>query len=163
MRLNYFGRPRDVEPLRELYLRHEQKHHDRRQAVTPFAGPIGCAPEAPQLPGLPAERGAQAVHHKQRGPALPRHEPKQPEAVLREGARADPPAVGSLPRCVLGRDREKAPAPAPDHSTVIKGADDLRRFGVDQARGVELLVRVVLVAPAVGELLPEPGARHLPA
>jgi hypothetical protein len=46
---------------------------------------------------------------------------------------------------------------------LIERADDLGRLGVDQASGVELLVRVVLVAPAVGEPLPEPGARNLPA
>jgi hypothetical protein len=34
---------------------------------------------------------------------------------------------------------------------------------VNQARGVELPVRVVLVAPAVGEPLSQAGARDLPA
>ena len=39
-----------------------------------------------------------------------------------------------------------------------------RRPGpITASRGIELLVRVVLVAPAVGEPLAEPGARDLPA
>jgi hypothetical protein len=83
--------------------------------------------------------------------------------VLREGARPDPLAVGSFLRCVLGRDREKAAAPTPDHRAFVESTDDLRGLGIDQARGVELPVRVVLVAPAVGEPLAEPGARHLTA
>jgi hypothetical protein len=38
-----------------------------------------------------------------------------------------------------------------------------RRPGpITASRGVELLVRVVLVPPAVGEPLAEPGARNLP-
>ena len=83
--------------------------------------------------------------------------------VLREGARADPPAVGSLPRRVVGRDRQEAPTLAPDQRALIERADDLRRLGVDQAGRVKLLVRVVPVPPAVGEPLAEPGPRHLPA
>ena len=67
------------------------------------------------------------------------------------------------PRRVLCRDRKKAPAPGPDHRALVERADDLRRFGIDQARRIELLVRVVLVPPAVGEPLPEPGARDLAA
>jgi hypothetical protein len=43
-----------------------------------------------------------------------------------------------------------------------EGMDHLRAF-VDQARRVELLVRVGPVAPAVGEPLAEPGARDLAA
>jgi hypothetical protein len=58
---------------------------------------------------------------------------------------------------------KKAPALAPDFCALVRGTNDLRRLGVDQARGVELLVRVVLVAPAVGEPLTEPGAADLPA
>jgi hypothetical protein len=42
-------------------------------------------------------------------------------------------------------------------------ADHLRRLGVDQARGIDLPVRVVPVTPAVGEPLPKPGARDLAA
>ena len=39
-----------------------------------------------------------------------------------------------------------------------------RRPGpITASRGVELLVRIVLVAPAVGQSLAEPGARHLTA
>ena len=83
--------------------------------------------------------------------------------VLQERARADPLAIGALRGRVLGRDREKAPAPAPDHRARIERPDDLRRLRVDQARGIQLLVREVLVAPAVGEPLAEPGAGHLPA
>jgi hypothetical protein len=60
-------------------------------------------------------------------------------------------------------DREEAAALAPDHRTLVKGTDNLRRRGVDQACGVQLLVPVVLVAPTVGEPLPEPGARDLAA
>ena len=75
------------------------------------------------------------------GPLCRGHEPQRPEAVLRERARADPLAVGSLPRRVLSRDRKKAPAPTPDHRALVERADDLRCLGVDQARGVELLVR----------------------
>src|SRR5688500_13417898 len=81
--------------------------------------------------------------------------------MLRESARADSLAIGSLLRRVLGRDREKASAPAPDQRALVESADDLRRLGVDQARRVELLVRVVSFAPAVGEALPEPRAHHL--
>jgi hypothetical protein len=92
-----------------------------------------------------------------------RHEPERSETVLREGARADSPAVGALPRRVLGRDREEASSLAPNDRTLVERSDDLRRFGVDQARGVELLVRAVLVAPADGEPLAEPGASDLPA
>ena len=70
---------------------------------------------------------------------------------------------GPLFPCVLGRDREKAPAPAPDHRALNERADDLQRLGVDEACGVDLLVRVVPVAPTVGEPLAEPGAPDLPA
>jgi hypothetical protein len=83
--------------------------------------------------------------------------------MLREGARTDSLAINASPRRVPGRDREKASARAPNNGALIESADDLRRFGVDQARSVELLVRVVLVAPAVGEPLPEPGAGYLTA
>jgi hypothetical protein len=83
--------------------------------------------------------------------------------MLRKRARADPLAAGALPRRVLGRDREKAAAPAPDHCALIEPADDLRRPAVDQARGVELLVWVVLVAPAVRKPLTESDATYLPA
>jgi hypothetical protein len=81
--------------------------------------------------------------------------------VLREGARTDSAAIGALPGCVLGRDREKAPTPAPDHRALIKRPDDLRRLRVHQARAVELPVRVVPVAPGVGQSLAEPGASNL--
>ena len=83
--------------------------------------------------------------------------------MLRKGARTDPPAVGSAPRRVFGRDRKEAPTLAPDHRTLVERANDLRRFGVDQTRRIELPVRVVLVPPAVGEPLAEPGARDLAA
>jgi Phage major capsid protein E len=59
------GRPRDVEPLRQLHLRHEHEHHDRAQILAAAPRPLGSAPEASQLPGLPAERCSQSVHHKQ--------------------------------------------------------------------------------------------------
>jgi hypothetical protein len=39
-------RPRHLEPLRQVHLRHEQEHHDCGQAVAAAQGPIGCAPEA---------------------------------------------------------------------------------------------------------------------
>jgi hypothetical protein len=55
------AKPADVEPLRQFDLRHEQEHYDRGQTLAPFSGPIGCAPEASQLPALPAERSSQAV------------------------------------------------------------------------------------------------------
>ena len=100
-------------------------------------------------PGLAAERGAQAIHDQERWAAPPRHEPQRPETVLRKRAWPDPLAIGALPRRVLGRDRQKAATPAPDHRALVERADDLRRLGVDQARGIELLVRVVLVSPAV--------------
>jgi hypothetical protein len=83
--------------------------------------------------------------------------------VFRKVTRADPLAVGPFSRRVLGRDRKKAAALASDQRALVKRPDDLRRLGVDQARGVELLVRVVLVPPAVGEPLAEPGARDLTA
>ena len=54
-------------------------------------------------------------------------------------------------------------APAPDHRALVERADDLRRLGVDQARGVEPPIRVVIVAPAVGEPLAGLGARDLAA
>ena len=57
----------------------------------------------------------------------------------------------------------KRPRPAPDHRTLVKRANDLRRFGVNQARSVELPVRVVLIVPAVRQPLAQPGAGHLPA
>ena len=44
---------------------------------------------------------------------------------------------------------------------LVERADDLGRLGVDQARGIQALVRIVPVAPAVGEPLAEPGARDL--
>ena len=152
------GRAGDVEALTQLHLRHEQEHHHRGQTLSAAPGPVGRTPEASQLPALATERSSQAIDDQERRSALPRHEPEWAETVLREGARADPPAIGALPRRVLGRDREKAPAPAPDHRALVECADDLRRLGVDQARGIELLVRVMLVAPAVGEPLAEPGA-----
>ena len=124
---------------------------------------LGGAPEASQLPGLPAERGAQAIHDQERRPALPRHEPSGPKrcsgkvlGLIRL------PSVPFLGAFSVGIAR-KRPRLAPDHRALVERADDLRRLGVDQARGVELLVRVVLVAPAVGEPLAEPGARDLPA
>ena len=48
-------------------------------------------------------------------------------------------------------------------TALVERADDLRRLGVHQARGIELPVRVVLVAPAVGEPLVETSAGHLAA
>jgi hypothetical protein len=83
--------------------------------------------------------------------------------MLAKRARADSLAIGSLLRRVRGRDRQKAPTLAPDQRTLVERADDLRRLGVDQTRGVETLVRIVPVAPAVGETLAEPGARDLTA
>jgi hypothetical protein len=55
------------------------------------------------------------------------------------------------------------PPSAPDQRTLVERADDLPRLGVDQIRCVETLVRVMPVAPAVGETLAEPGARDLTA
>ena len=52
LRRPMLGRPRDVEPLRQLHLRHEQKHHDRGQTLAAAPGAIGRAPEASQLSGL---------------------------------------------------------------------------------------------------------------
>jgi hypothetical protein len=66
------------------------------------------------------------------------------KTVLGEGARTDPLAIGAFPRCVVGRDRETVPAFAPDQRTLVECTDDLRRLGVDQARGAQALVRVVL-------------------
>ena len=41
------GRPRDVEPLRQLHLRHQQKHHDRGgQTLSAASGALGGTPEA---------------------------------------------------------------------------------------------------------------------
>ena len=62
------GRPRHVEPLAQLHLRHEQEHHDGGQTLSAAPGAIGRTPEPSELSGLPAERGAQAVHHQERGP-----------------------------------------------------------------------------------------------
>jgi hypothetical protein len=149
--------------LVQLYLRHEQKHHHRGQTLAAAPSAIRCPPQASQLTGRAAERGAQLVHHQERRSGWSRHEPERPETVLGEGARADAPAVDSLPWCVLGRDRENAAALAPDHRALVEGTDDLWRLGVDQACSVQLIVRKVLVAPAVGEPLAEPGAGHLPA
>jgi hypothetical protein len=114
-------------------------------------------PAQPELAGLPAVRGAQSVHHKGRRPAGPRYEPEQPETVLRKGARADPPAIGSLPWRVLSRDREKAPALAPDHRALVECADDLRRLRVDQARGIQALVRECLSRQLLASRWPSPA------
>jgi len=154
------GRAGDVEALAQLHLRHQHEHHHRGKTIAPCSGSIGRAPEPAQLRVLATQRSAGPVHHQERRAAWPRHKPEQPEPMLREGARADPPAVGSLPRRVLGRDRKKASSFAPDQRAFVERADDLRRLGIDQARGVELLVRVVPVPPAVGEPLAEPGARN---
>jgi hypothetical protein len=157
-----FGGVRDIEPLRQLHLRHQQEHHDGGRAyLAALPGPPSGTPEAAQLAGLAADRAPKPIHDQQRRPTPSRHKPEWPEAMLGERARADPLAVRALSGRVLGRDREEAPALAPDQRTLVKRADDLRRLGVDQARGVELPVRVVPVAPAVGEPLAQPGARHL--
>ena len=42
---------------------------------------------------LSSERGAQAMHDEERGAIRARHESERSEAVLREGARADAPAI----------------------------------------------------------------------
>jgi hypothetical protein len=97
-----------------------------------------------------------------RPPALTWPEPQWPnrsQKTLRLIRLPSVPFLGAF----LIRDREKAPTPAPDHRALIKRPDDLRRLRVHQARAVELPVRVVPVAPAVGEPLAEPGARHLTA
>jgi hypothetical protein len=125
------GRARYVEPLRELYLWDEQKHHHCGQAPAALAPAIGCAPEATQLAGLAAELGAETVDDQERWPTGSRDQAKRPEAMLGEVARANTPAIGALPRRVLGRDRQKAPAPAADHRALVERADDLRRLGVD--------------------------------
>jgi hypothetical protein len=53
--------------------------------------------------------------------------------------------------------------PCVNYRPFVEGAHDLWRLGVDQARSIQALGRVVPVAPAVGEPLPETDARHLPA
>jgi hypothetical protein len=53
--------------------------------------------------------------------------------------------------------------PCVNYRPFIEGAHDLWRLGVDQDRSIQALVRVVPVAPAVGEPLPETDARYLPA
>jgi hypothetical protein len=144
-------------------LERQQKHHHRGQPLPAAPSALGCTPEPPELPGLAVERGTQAIHHQKRRSAWSRHESEWSKPVLREGARADPLTIGALPRCVLGRDRQKAPAVAADHGALVERPYDLRRLRVNQARSVELLVRVVPVAPAVGEPLAETGTRHLAA
>jgi hypothetical protein len=56
LRRPVLGRVGDVEPLRQLHLRHQQEHHDRGQTLSAPPGAIGCAPEASQ-PGGPARGG----------------------------------------------------------------------------------------------------------
>ena len=86
-----------------------------------------------------------------------------PSSGARGSARAiHLPSVPFLGAFSVGIAR-KRPRPAPDHRALVEGTDDLRRLGVDQARRIELLVRVVPVPPAVGEPLPEPGAGDLAA
>jgi hypothetical protein len=98
------------------------------------------------------------------GPALPRHEPEQPEAMLRKRARAliRLPSVPFLGAFSVGITR-KRPRLLRITPALVERADNLRGLGVDQARPIELPVRVVIVAPAIGESLPEPSAGDLTA
>jgi hypothetical protein len=64
---------------------------------------------------------------------------------------------------VIGLIARKRPRLLRITGTLIEPADDLRHLRVDQARRIELLVRIVLVAPAVGETLVEAAARDLMA
>ena len=50
-----------------------------------------------------------------------------------------------------------------DQRSLVEGANDLRRPRIDRARGVQLPVRVVPLAPAVCGPRTGPGARHLPS
>ena len=55
------GCPGDAES-RELHLRCEHEHHDGGQTLAATPRAFGRTPEAPELTGLPAERGAQALY-----------------------------------------------------------------------------------------------------
>jgi hypothetical protein len=39
------SRPRNVEPLAQLHLRHEHEHHDRGQTLSVAASAVGRTPE----------------------------------------------------------------------------------------------------------------------
>jgi Recombinase zinc beta ribbon domain len=88
------GCPGDVESLAQLHLRHEQEHHDRGQTLATAPGTFGRTLESSELSGLPAERGAQAVHDQERGAIRAKHEPERPETMLRKRAQADPLTFG---------------------------------------------------------------------
>jgi hypothetical protein len=62
------GRAGDVEPLARLHLRHEQEHHDCGQTLAAAPRPIRRTPEASDLCGLPAVRGAQTIPTRSDGP-----------------------------------------------------------------------------------------------
>jgi len=109
----------------------------RGRALAALAGAIARTTKTTQLAGLTAERSPEPIHDQKRWAAWPRHEPQRSETVLREGARADPPAVGALPRRVLGRNREKAPTLAPNDRALVERANDLRCLRVDEARCVQ--------------------------
>jgi hypothetical protein len=60
-------------------------------------------------------------------------------------------------RRALAREHRLRPLLVSDQRTLLEREDDVRRLGVHKARSIQLLVRVVPVAPAVGEPLTEPA------